>query len=288
MFYSIVTPAFNAANTIERVYRSLQNQTFTDFEWIVIDDGSTDQTSALIEDYKMQSTFPITLIKIHNQHKKVAIRYGLEHAKGLMTLIADADDRIPEKSLQIMYDCWQKIPDKNSYNGICGLCVDQEGKLIGNRFPISPLDCNAIEMRLIHNVRGEKWGCVLTKDLFSSYPDFDSVAGHVPEGIYQRKLSDKKARFVNEVLRVYYTNVDGSITNSGFNPINAQGILLDAIDWLDNYQKYFKIAPLHFIKRAAAYNKYLKYLTAAQRSAVKPQTGFARLLILLTVCARFL
>lgn len=288
MFFSVITPAFNAQQTIRAVFESLNAQTFKSFEWIVIDDGSEDDTSLVVADLKSTGSFPITVLRTANNHKKGAIGEGLKLASGFMSLIADADDTFPEDALQHLYECWQALPDKTAFNGITGLCVDQNGQIIGDCFPQSPMDCDLIEMRLLHRIEGEKWGCVITAQLREVYPDFSGVAGHIPEGIYQRKLANKKQRCVNKVIRIYHTNVAGSITNSGFNPINAQGILLDAIDWLDNYKKYFKIAPLHFIKRAAAYNKYLKYLTAAQRSAVKPQTGFARLLILLTVCARFL
>lgn len=288
MFYSVITPAFNAEHTIERVYQSLLNQTFKDFEWIVVDDGSTDQTSVLIESYQTENLFPIKLVQIQNQHKKTAIRHGIEQAQGTMTLIADADDDIPPLALKIMFDAWQQVTDKDNYNAVCGLCVDQQGQLIGNQYPKSPLDCNAIEMRLLHKVAGEKWGCVLTVELRDSYPNFDKVQGHVPEGIYQRKLASKKTRFVNEVVRIYYTDVGGSITNSSFNPINAHGILLDAVDWLDNYSIYLKVAPIFFLKRAAAYNKYRRHLTYSQQQSVLPKTRFAKIMIFTTCLARIL
>lgn len=288
IFFSVITPAYNAEKTIGRVFDSLNGQSFKSFEWIVVDDGSTDQTYSLIESFSAISSFPISLIRIENQHKKTAVRHGLLHARGLMTLIADADDDIPTRSLETMFECWQQIPDKINFSGVCGLCVDQRGEIVGNRFPASPLDCNSIEMRLRYAVDGEKWGCVLTSELLDVYPNLDHVNGHVPEGIYQRKLTRKKARFINEIVRVYYTGIEGSITNSAFNPSNAHGILLDAVDWLDNYNVYFKLNPVFFIKRAASYNKYHKYIPSDLKNSVTPNTLFAKFLIFFTFFARAL
>lgn len=288
MFFSVITPAFNAASTIDRVYESLNNQSFRDFEWIVVNDGSTDDIVNKVEQYISVATFPIQLISTTNQHKKSALRHGLSYARGLMTLIADADDEITANALKQMHDCWQGIPNKTDFNGICGLCVDEKGQIIGDLYPESPLDCNAIEMRLVHCVKGEKWGCVLTEEQRETYPDFTDVIGHVPEGIYQRRLTKRKARFVNDVYRIYHTSTVGSLTNSAFNPVNSHGIVLDALDWLDNYNQYFWSAPLFFCRRAAAYNKYKKYLSADVIAKIQPQKKITRILLIITFFARFL
>lgn len=287
MFFSIITTAFNAELTLAAVFDSLRKQTFTDFEWIVVDDGSTDGTSLLLERLRSDSPFSIKLLRTENNHKKTALQYGLALATGFMTLNADADDTFPENALQLMYDCWMSIPNPEDYNGIVGLCYDENLQLIGDKFPQSPLDCDLIEMRLLYGIQGEKWGCLRTSRLKEVYPDYSDISGHVPEGIYQRKLSNKKVRCMNEVLRIYHMNVVGSMTNSGFNSANALGIVLDNLDWLENYSSYFRHSPLHFIKRAASYNKYLKYVPKERFGAIAPKTFFSRILILVTKLARF-
>ena len=71
--FTVFTPTFNRADTISRVYDSLTLQTFRDFEWLIVDDGSQDGTRALVENWQKNSTFPIHYFWQPNGHKKKSI-----------------------------------------------------------------------------------------------------------------------------------------------------------------------------------------------------------------------
>ena len=90
--FTIFTPTFNRAHTLQRVYTSLAQQTYRDFEWLVMDDGSTDSTSQLIETWKGESNFPIRSYKQENMGKHVAFNRGVEHAEGELLLVLESDD----------------------------------------------------------------------------------------------------------------------------------------------------------------------------------------------------
>lgn len=252
--YTVCTPAFNRADTLGRVFESLKKQTLQDFEWLIIDDGSTDNTAEVVKDFIASECMNIRYVFQQNAHKKIAVKHGIDLAAGRFFMIADADDEFPATAFEDFANAWESIPldIRHLFTGVCGLCVNQDQELIGDKFPSDNFDSTSIELRLVHKVLGEKWGICLTRDLRNIYPiDFDKYPGHIPEGIFQRKLDTKKTRFFNKVVRTYYTNQANSMTNSGFQQSDAAGICLDSIDWLNNYSHLFIKVPLHFLKCAA-------------------------------------
>src|SRR5438874_2378327 len=90
--FTVLTPTYNRANTLPRVYDSLRAQSFRDFEWLVLDDGSSDGTKSLIEDWQATSDFPIRYIYQENQGKPAAFNRGVQEASGELLLTLDSDD----------------------------------------------------------------------------------------------------------------------------------------------------------------------------------------------------
>lgn len=129
---TVFTPAFNRAKLLPRLFESLQQQTFFDFEWIIVDDGSTDNTIDVISGIKEQnSTFPIIYIKQENQGKHIAINKGLDEAKGDYFFIVDSDDRLPKKSLQIINSKIQIIDKNPKIAGVVGQACYFDGTRVG-------------------------------------------------------------------------------------------------------------------------------------------------------------
>ena len=94
---TIFTSTFNRCHLLGRLYKSLQNQTCKDFEWIVIDDGSTDKTESFVKSLLTESNpFQITYIKKENGGKHRAINDGVKIAKGRLFFIVDSDDYLTE------------------------------------------------------------------------------------------------------------------------------------------------------------------------------------------------
>lgn len=80
--FTVFTPTFNRAASIHRVYESLQSQTFRDFEWLIVDDGSEDDTANLVGKWIKEADFPITYMKQNHAGKHVAWNHALQKARG--------------------------------------------------------------------------------------------------------------------------------------------------------------------------------------------------------------
>lgn len=213
--FTIFTPTYNRAATLSRVYESLRGQTFTDFEWLIVDDGSTDRTADLVSTWLRTSSFPIRYLYQENQGKHVAFNRAVAEARGKLFLTFDSDDECRPHALDRFKYHWDSIPqaDRQSFTGVTALCVDQHGRLVGDRFPLDPTDSDSLEILHRWKVRGEKWGFHRT-DILRLYP-FPVIPGYrdvVPEAIVWNAIARKfKTRFVNETLRVYYLDELGRV-----------------------------------------------------------------------------
>ena len=113
---TVFTPTYNRANSLGRVYDSLCQQTYRNFEWIVIDDGSSDGTEEVIRQYKSNANFPIYYIYQENSGKHVAINRAVERTDSEFFIIADSDDAFKPEALKTFIDAWNAIPDEKKEN----------------------------------------------------------------------------------------------------------------------------------------------------------------------------
>jgi len=216
-FFTVFTPVYNHKNEIHRVWESLQNQTFRDFEWIVVDDGSTDGVWPLLEKYKMEAFFSVILIRQENMGKHFAWNHALDIAKGVLFVPADSDDRFLENTLEFFHEKWNSISHENQpfYSGINVLCKDSvTGEIIGNKFPKDGLISNNLELEFKYKVVGEKWGCMRI-DLLCAYkfPEIKGQGYYAENYIWFSIAKKYNVLCFNKILRIYYTN-GNSITNS--------------------------------------------------------------------------
>jgi glycosyltransferase involved in cell wall biosynthesis len=255
--FTIFTPTFNRAHTLHRVYESLCAQTLRDFEWIVIDDGSTDNTAAIVADWIKAADFPIRYFKHEHAGKHVAHNFAVREARGQFFLPLDSDDACAPRALERMAYHWSTIPvgDRALYSGIDGLCSDQNGHVIGDRFPTEPFDTTLRERRYLYRIRGEKWGSALT-EIVRRFP-FPEITGtqFIPEGaVWLEMAKTYKDRCVNEVFRIYYVDDQKTGTTltgrSGLRE-DAPGRLHYYLWLLNNDMEYFFNSPGPFIKAAA-------------------------------------
>ncbi len=124
MTITVFTPTYNRAQTIPRLYRSLLNQSVKDFEWLVIDDGSSDGTEALVAGLIAESQISIRYLKTENGGKHRAINKALDMASGDIFFIVDSDDYLAENALaRLLY--WfssiEKEKDSGRFAGVAGL-----------------------------------------------------------------------------------------------------------------------------------------------------------------------
>jgi glycosyltransferase involved in cell wall biosynthesis len=260
--FTVFTPTYNRAHTLHRVYESLQRQTCHDFEWLIVDDGSTDATREVVGQWQQQAKFPISYIYQENQGKHVAFNRGVSEARGEFFLTLDSDDScVPEALGRFKYH-WDAIPAnlRDRFAAVTALCKDQDGRLVGDKFPRDLMDSDPLEMRYKFKVRGEKWGFTRTEILKQfPYPIIDATS-YVPESIVWNAIARRfKTRFVNELLRVYYFDTSersDQLTTSADPAKHAFGLALWHQSVLNDEIGWFRYAPGQFLRSAAHYARF--------------------------------
>lgn len=262
--FTVFTATYNRADLLHRVYESLQAQTYKSFEWLIFDDGSTDHTEELVQEWPKKADFPIHYTWQENRGKAKTMNRAVKAAKGELFLAFDSDDScIPEALERFKYH-WDSIQEdeKNEFCGVTALCVNQYGEIVGNSFPSDILVSNSFELQSKYFVFGEKWGCQRT-DVLKQFP-FPEIPGErfIEDSVVWHQISLKfKTRFINEVLRIYYENApDGTTTFSAkLRAENPKGAQL--------YYKEYTQLPVPLIWKIKGLINYIRF---SLHGGVKP------------------
>lgn len=115
---TILTATYNREKTLKRTYESLLAQTNKDFEWIIVDDGSTDNTKSLIESFIDEKKIDIKYYYKTNGGKHTALNLGTQEANGELLLVLDSDDYLSDDAIATSYEYWEKYKNDES---ICGM-----------------------------------------------------------------------------------------------------------------------------------------------------------------------
>lgn len=119
---TIFTPTYNRAYILPVLYQSLLRQTDKNFEWVIVDDGSSDNTEELVKNWIKEGKInSINYVKTTNQGKSLAINVGVQHAKGELFFIVDSDDYITDDAIEKIYKK-QSSTNMNQNFKVCGFC----------------------------------------------------------------------------------------------------------------------------------------------------------------------
>ncbi len=154
-FLTVFTPVYNRAYIITKLYDSLCRQTCDDFEWLVVDDGSTDNIDELMEKFIADEKVRIRYFKQANGGKHRAINRGVSEASGRMFFIVDSDDHLTDKAVEWAIGKSREIIDNPDFAGISGLRIKPDGSKIGGENDFSIIDADAIEIRTRYGVTGD-------------------------------------------------------------------------------------------------------------------------------------
>lgn len=220
------TPVYNRKHTIHRTYDSLVAQTCQDFEWLIIDDGSTDGIGELIEKYKEEASFPIRYYYKENGGKHTAHNMALGLAECEYFLNIDSDDALSPQAVEKSIELWESIPEdkRDEYWCVVGRCIDvKTGEMIGEPFP---QDINSADdpHAVAATCSGDKAGCADLKKIKEfPYPEPKGTT-FITEAITYIKLDRKyKQLYTNEQLKYVYTNEPDSLCTSWFRDHAEQG-----------------------------------------------------------------
>ena len=208
---TIFTPTYNRASLLFNLYESLLGQTYKNFEWVVVDDGSLDNTSDLLEQWKSENRIKIKFEKQINGGKHRAINKGIKLAEGFLFFIVDSDDFLKPNSLETIIDKYTFAKQNYEIAGVAGRRQYKDGTIVGNQ-NFKTLVSNSIAIRYKHNVTGDLVEVYeLEKFKTMLFPEFDGEK-FCPEALIWNRLAvNNNLFFFNE--GVYVTDyLEGALT----------------------------------------------------------------------------
>lgn len=213
MDITVVTPTFNREKKLRDLYDSLKSQSMQDFVWLVVDDGSTDQTESFInslffDNYK----FKINYVKKVNGGKHTALNYALSNIETKYCVIVDSDDILKSHALEFYFKKWS-IAD-NDIVAISCLTETLQSQVIGDKFHKDGDAITHIEEVYKMNVRGDKLDCYKT-DILRQYmfPVFEGER-FLTEGVVWNRIGLKyKKQCFNESVMIHEYYKDGLTNN---------------------------------------------------------------------------
>lgn len=208
---TVLTTTHNRAHTLPRLYDSLQAQTFRGFEWVIVDNGSTDGTDALVHSWTSAGEIEISYLPQPDCGKHGAVNRGAIEARGEYITIVDSDNWLLPDSLERLVRHWNEIPAsaRSEFSGVVGLCSFEDGTVVGDVYPENPLDCDSVELTYIHGVTGDKHGLLRTdvlREFQFPFPECKLVTEAI---VWNRMALEYRERHVNEVVLVMEYLPDG-------------------------------------------------------------------------------
>ncbi len=207
---TIFTPAYNRARTLERTYQSLCKQTCKDFEWLIIDDGSTDNTAEIVNDWIKESDFMIRYIYQENQGMHGAHNTAYKNITTELNTCIDSDDYMPNDAVENIITFW-KNNKTEKYAGFIGLDQREDGSIIGTLFPSEMKETTLMDF-YADGGRGDK-KLVYRTEVIKKYPEYPLFEGERYVGLaYKYMLIDQdyKMLTLNQPLVTVEYQVDGS------------------------------------------------------------------------------
>lgn len=215
--FTIVTSAYNAAKTIHRTYNAVKNMQYENFEWIIVNDGSTDNTDEVVQAFIANGDIKdIKYFKQANGGKHSAFNLAFQHATGDLFISIDADDASEPDTLAFYAEKWLAIPEdeRNQYSGVSALAGYPDGRIIGDKYPVDGFVSNNFDLKYKLKLKGEKCGCVRV-DLMKSRPFPTMKNSFYPEDyvwLYFAKYY--KVVNYNKVNKIYYQEEDSIMHNT--------------------------------------------------------------------------
>jgi glycosyltransferase involved in cell wall biosynthesis len=211
---TVFTPAYNRAHTLPRTYRSLLGQSCKDFIWLIVDDGSTDGTAALVKSWMRQDNgFEIQYIYKENGGMHTAHNTAYENIHTELNVCVDSDDCMGENAVALILEKWESVKERG-YAGLIGLDADFDGKVIGAGFPAN-LQETTLSGYYAAGGSGDK-KLVYRTDVIKRYPPYPTFAGEKYVALaYKYTLIDQdfKLAVLDRVLCNVEYQADGSSRN---------------------------------------------------------------------------
>jgi glycosyltransferase involved in cell wall biosynthesis len=210
---TIFTTTYNRGYCLHQVYESLVRQTLSDFIWMIIDDGSTDETESLVQSWIEENKIEIQYIQQQNKGMNGAHNTAYANIKTLWNVSIDSDDYMPDNAVELIL---KNTPDLDSkFAGIVGLDGDSKGNIIGTKFPVTLTQSTLSDLYHKHGVKGDK-KIVYRTEIIKKYTPYPVIEREkfIPPGYLYRLIDQNYVlKPINEVLVIVNYQKDGFTKN---------------------------------------------------------------------------
>lgn len=248
---TVYTPTFNRGYCLHQLYESLLRQTNVNFEWLVVDDGSSDNTESLILKWIEEAPFKISYFKQRNEGKMAKLNFIHQIVDSELCMCMDSDDYLLDNAIAEILNLWETVKSNNNIAGIVGLNVSKEGKVIGTEFP-DKLCYTKFSRFNKYKIYGDK-KFIYRTDIISSYPPYPSINGErfpAPGYLYRLIDVDYDIWLHNKPLSVVEYLGDGLSKNKYSQFIKSPNAFrfyrLERMRLAENYLDRLKNA-IHFV-----------------------------------------
>lgn len=241
--FSLAVACYNSSRFIQRVFNSIDNFTYRDFELIIVNDCSTDNTGDLIRAYISKVDFPVKFLdRKKNEGVLENVKWALEKAEGEYFLGMGHDDEWIPETLSIYDELLNKYGDE-SICGVGALCKTQHGKLVDFPYPsdvfISDYWHAFFEKRRLRHEAPLLYKTIIFKEYINKYPDcFNAMIG-----------CDYKMIYTNTIVRTYYVNENPNCLSSRNRKDLAEEVFKESIYYVNKFQYYLKHVPLQRFRK---------------------------------------
>lgn len=281
-FITVFTPTFNRASLLPRVYESLLKQEFTAFEWLIVDDGSTDDTEQIIQNFMSDKKIEIRYFRKKNGGKHSAINKGLDLAKGNIFLIIDSDDFLTENALGITAEYWKKIDQDENFCGLIGLSQYEDGTIVGTAFPFNDWQVSFTDVYLKYGVKGDKSVAFKTEILRQyKFPEQDGIRFVFEAVVWHEMARNYSVLAFNEYIQIKEYLING-LSESSYKKWYIEGLSFSYFQLIRNGTYPFVKYPQNFIDNY----KYLAINSLLAKTSYFPQLSFIGKIIYLLMLPR--
>lgn len=214
MKITVFTPTYNRGYLLDKLYESLLKQTNTDFEWLIIDDGSNDNTSNIINKFIDDDKIRIRYFYQENGGKHRAINKGLDIAEGELFFIVDSDDTLIPTAIELVLEKYKSVENCPEFAGISFNRGYSEKKIVGKTFSLEFKDCTNLE-RGRNNILGDKSEIYRTEILRNiKFPEIEGE-NFMSEIVLWNEVARQgyKLRWYNEIIYICNYLEDGLTVN---------------------------------------------------------------------------
>lgn len=212
---TILTPTYNRVHLLPRLYESLRNQTNKNFQWLIIDDGSTDGTKNYIKNLS-EKYFSIEYHHKKNGGKHTALNYASQYIQGAFVCIADSDDYLTVDAIQTMIDDWEKYQDNEKIGVISYQRAGEDGHLFSKEINVSDYHIDdEIHFRINRRLGGDR--CEVFRAEFLQKHPFPIFSGEkfMSEGWFWHKIAEHHQTVYRKKVIYICKYLEGGLTKSG-------------------------------------------------------------------------